>query len=101
MRSTSMLLCSVALLASGVALAKDAQLAAVIAGKHRSPDFVARDAVRHPQQELEFFGIKPNMTVIEVSPGGGYWTEILAPYLKDKGMLYTTVPPQTAGERAV
>ena len=40
---------------------------------------------------LEFAGIKPTMTVVEVSPGGGYWTEILGPYLKDKGTYYTAL----------
>ena len=86
---------------SGTTFAKDNDLSAAIAGKHRTPEFVARDNARHPQQELEFFGIKPTMKVIEVTPGGGYWTEILAPYLKDKGMLYTTVPPRAGGERAI
>ncbi len=81
--------------------AKDAALAKAIGGSHRTPELVARDGVRHPQEELEFFGIKPKMTVVEISPGGGYWTEILAPYLKDKGTYYTTVGPRSLGERAV
>jgi predicted methyltransferase len=81
--------------------AKDAALAKAIAGAHRTPELVARDTARHPQEELEFFGIKPTMTVIEISPGGGYWTEILAPYLKDKGTYYTTVSPRSLGDRAV
>jgi predicted methyltransferase len=83
------------------AFTKDVALANAIAGSHRTPELVARDGARHPQQELEFFGIKPNMTVVEISPGGGYWTEILAPYLQDKGTFYTTVGPRAAGERAV
>jgi predicted methyltransferase len=83
------------------ASAKDAALAKAIEGSHRTPAFVERDKVRHPQQVLEFFGIKPNMTVLEINPGGGYWTEILAPYLKDKGTYYTTVSPKAMGERAV
>src|SRR5688572_7071036 len=82
-------------------LAKDAALAKAISGSHRTPAMQARDAVRKPQEELEFFGIKPNMTVVEINPGGGYWTEILAPYLKDKGTYYTTVAPKAMGERAV
>src|SRR4051812_34836752 len=79
-------LASASLAFASMAIAKDDALAKAIAGSHRSPDFVQRDKARHPQQELEFFGIKPNMTVVEINPGGGYWTEILAPYLKDKGM---------------
>jgi len=59
-----------------------------IAGKHRSAEHKARDKYRHPQQTLEFFDVKENMTVVEISPGEGWYTEILAPYLKDKGKLY-------------
>jgi predicted methyltransferase len=73
------------------ALAKDAALAKAVASEHRSPNLVERDKYRHPQEVLEFAGIKPSMTVVEVSPGGGYWTEILGPYLKDKGTYYTAV----------
>ncbi len=61
------------------------KLATVIAGKHRTESYAARDDYRHPLETLKFFGLKENMTVIEISPGGGWYTEILAPYLKDKG----------------
>ena len=57
-----------------IASAKDEALAKAIAGSHRTPAMVERDKYRHPQAELEFFGIKPDMTVVEISPGGGYWT---------------------------
>jgi predicted methyltransferase len=59
-----------------------------IAGKQRSAEHKARDQYRHPQQTLEFFDVKDNMTVVEIWPGEGWYTEILAPYLKDKGKLY-------------
>ncbi len=60
-----------------------------VAGKHRSAEHKARDKYRHPLQTLEFFDVKSNMTVVEVWPGkDGWYTEILAPYLKDKGKLY-------------
>src|SRR5882757_7365579 len=75
------------------AAAADVGLQAAVANPERTPGFVKRDAVRHPQQELEFFGLRPDMTVVEVSPGGGYWTEILAPYLKAAGTYYVAVPP--------
>jgi predicted methyltransferase len=81
-------------------LAKDAELAKAIAGSHRTPDLVKRDAARKPQQELEFFGIKPDQTVVEISPGGGYWTEILAPYLHDKGTYYIAISPASASAQA-
>lgn len=59
-----------------------------IAGKQRSVEHKQRDKYRHPQQTLEFFEVKDNMTVVEVWPGEGWYTEILAPYLKDHGKLY-------------
>ncbi|MBK7043067.1 MAG: class I SAM-dependent methyltransferase [Rhodanobacteraceae bacterium] len=59
---------------------------AILAGSHRSDANKARDQYRHPKETLAFFGIQPNMTVIEITPGGGAWyTEILAPYLHDAG----------------
>jgi predicted methyltransferase len=71
---------------TGTAHADDA-LKAAIASKDRAPANVARDSARHPYETLTFFGIKPNMTVVELSPGGGWYTEILAPYLREKGKL--------------
>jgi predicted methyltransferase len=79
-----------------VAMAKDAELAKAIASPQRSPELVQRDKARKPQEELEFFGIKPTMTVVEIAPGGGYWTEILAPYLQAKGTYYTAMSPRAA-----
>jgi predicted methyltransferase len=73
-----------------------AALKAAIAGPQRMPAFKARDAARHPLQELTFFGLRPNMTVVEIWPGGGYWTEILAPYLKDRGTYYVAPPDRAA-----
>lgn len=65
----------------------DAQLRAAIAGAHRSSAYAARDHWRHPYETLTFFGIKPTMTVVELTPGGGWYTDILAPYLRDNGKL--------------
>jgi len=70
----------------GTAYAHDA-LKEAIASKDRTPANVTRDSARHPYETLSFFGIKPNMTVAELSPGGGWYTEILAPYLRDGGKL--------------
>jgi predicted methyltransferase len=67
-----------------------AKLDAVIAGGHRSEIAVARDKYRHPKETLAFFGVAPDMTVLEVIPGGGWFTEILAPYLRDSGKLFVT-----------
>src|SRR5690554_2081670 len=63
----------------------DEALRAAIASDHRTPAYVQRDAARHPYETLSFFGIQPTMTVVELSPGGGWYTEILAPYLRDHG----------------
>jgi len=75
------------------ACASDAALHAALAGPQRTAAHVKRDAVRHPQEELEFFGLRPDMSVVEISPGGGYWTEILAPYLKAAGTYTVAVAP--------
>jgi predicted methyltransferase len=71
---------------AGTAHADDA-LKAAIASKDRTPAYAMRDSARHPYETLTFFGIKPTMTVVELIPGGGWYTEILAPYLHDKGKL--------------
>ncbi len=63
----------------------DPALAAVIAGPQRSEANRARDVYRHPAATLTFFGLKPTMTVVEITPAGGWYTEILAPYLRDRG----------------
>lgn len=65
----------------------DAALKAAIAGSARTPANVVRDGARHPYETLSFFGIKPTMTVVELSPGAGWYTEILAPYLRGQGKL--------------
>lgn len=68
-------------------------------GSWRSAANKARDQYRHPLQTLEFFGIKPDMTVVELAPGGGWYTEILAPFLYAHGHLVETLPPsKTAGQ---
>jgi len=63
-------------------------LKTAIDGPQRSAENKARDKYRHPLETLTFFGIKPDMTVVEISPGQGWYTEILAPFLKDHGKLY-------------
>jgi len=69
----------------------DPALAAAIASPARTAAFVARDPARHPAEELTFMGIKPSMTVVELWPGGGYWTEILGAYLAPKGHYYLAI----------
>jgi predicted methyltransferase len=76
----------------------DDALKTAIADSHRSAANSARDGARHPYETLTFFGIKPNMTVVELAPGGGWYTEILAPYLRAKGQLIGTAPVPQADE---
>lgn len=63
---------------------------AAMAAPHRSPENKARDKYRHPSQTLAFFGLQDNFTVLEMFPGGGWYTEILAPTLRDNGKLLVT-----------
>lgn len=63
-------------------------LTTIAEGDHRSDENKARNVWRNPAETLAFFGIRPDMTVVELSPGGGWYTEILAPFLKDQGTLY-------------
>ena len=65
----------------------DDRLRAVIDDPERPEAQVERDQFRNPYETLTFFGIEPDMTVVELSPGGGWYTEILGPYLKDEGTL--------------
>lgn len=69
--------------------AEPARLAAAVNSDQRTAEYKARDPARHPLETLTFFGIRDDMTVVEISPGGGGWyTEILAPFLRDTGKLY-------------
>ncbi|HEU4626884.1 MAG TPA: hypothetical protein VFS52_19135 [Steroidobacteraceae bacterium] len=70
---------------TGAALKK---LQAVVNDDHRTPAEKARDKYRHPVETLAFFGIQPNMTVVELWPFGGWYTAIIAPYVKGSGKFY-------------
>ena len=72
----------------------------VLAGEYRAPENRARDVYRHPKETLQFFGIQEDMTVVEVWPGAGWYTEILAPLLRDKGHLYAAMLDASSGEYA-
>jgi predicted methyltransferase len=62
-------------------------LKAAISGEQRTPANVVRDAARNPYETLSFFNVAAKSTVVELSPGGGWYTEILAPYLRKDGKL--------------
>lgn len=73
--------------------APEGAIAAAVAAPTRTPANVARDAARHPTETLAFFGVKPGDTVVELWPGGGWYTEILAPLTQSGGgTLYAAAP---------
>jgi predicted methyltransferase len=80
--------------------AADLTLNSAVDNPARSAKFVARDKVRHPLDELAFFGVTPESTVVEIWPGGGYWTEILAPLLHDNGAYYVALQGKGGNEPA-
>jgi predicted methyltransferase len=79
--------------------ADSAKLKAIVNGDQRSAEHKARDKYRHPVETLAFFGIRPNMTVVELWPFGGWFTEIIAPYVKDKGTYYAAAMDPTSKDR--
>lgn len=73
-----------------------AKLESFVDGPQRSERNRARDPYRHPLETLAFLGVSDDMRVVEIWPGaGGYWLEILAPYLKDRGAYYAAGPEKT------
>ena len=87
------------------AQAQDQVSSRLLNAPHRRPANVARDAFRHPIEVLAFFNVKDNSTVVEILPGsGGYYMEILAPFLREKGRYIAadrddTAPPQYLADR--
>ena len=79
--------------------AESAALRSAIAAPTRTPANAARDPARHPAETLTFFGVKPTDTVVELWPGGGWYTEILAPYLASGGTLHVVPPAGRYDER--
>ncbi len=83
--------------AHAIAVAPD--IAKAVADPARKAENRARDKYRHPAQTLSFFGLKPDMTVVEIMPGGGWYSEILAPYLAASGHYVAAVPPGKATDQ--
>ena len=74
-----------------------AAIDAAIIGDHRSDRNKARNQYRRPKETLAFFGLRSDMTVVEFSPGGGWYTEVLAPTLRDSGTFYAAHYGMNAG----
>lgn len=73
---------------AGLSAVQQSALEAAIAAPSRTPANVVRDRYRHPFETLSFFGVRPSDTVVEIWPSGGWYTEILAPYLAQGGGRY-------------
>jgi predicted methyltransferase len=82
---TPLLLAALVIAAPLSAKASTDALHGAVASPKRAPAFVERDRYRHPEATLRFFGIKPTMTVVEIWPSAGYYADILAPMLRDRG----------------
>ena len=88
------------LLFSAMGAQADLNWEAALSGEQRSEANRARDAYRHPQETLSFFGIAPGMTVMELSPGGGWYTEVLAPLMNGNGALIAAHSSPNGGSYA-
>ena len=85
----------------GHAQSPDPALQALVTGPQRTEKNRVRDPYRHPGEVLAFFGVKPDSTVLEILPGsGGFWMEILAPYLHDRGRYIAAIAPDASSEEA-
>jgi predicted methyltransferase len=99
-RLALMIACALPVSACGAAQSQSvpaetgAALRAAIAADTRTPANVARDRYRHPYETLSFFGVQPDDTVVEIWPGGGWYTEILAPYLRSGGGTLLWAPAE-------
>ncbi len=83
------------------AAAAPQQLNRILAGDQRSEANRARDVYRHPMETLEFFGARPGITIVEIDPGEGWYTEILAPLVHGNGKLYAAhYDPDSASKYA-
>jgi len=99
--SAGMLACLGAVASGSAASGTDAatlqRIDTALAGEQRSSENRARDVYRHPRQTLQFFGLRSDMSIIEITPGGGWYAEILAPVVKDHGHYAAAMaPPKSA-----
>jgi predicted methyltransferase len=86
---------------AGLSATQENALKAAIAAPSRTPANVARDRYRHPLETLSFFGVRPTVNVVEIWPFGGWYTEILAPYLAAGGGHYEAASIGANGNSAI
>jgi len=97
--SLTLLLLAVSGAAYGADLSVNAKVERAMFGEHRSEEYRARNQYRHPVGTLEFFGLRDNMNVLEIWPGGGWYTEVLAPVLHETGQFtIATWDPAVEGQ---
>jgi len=94
------------LLVSGFAQAEDSsavetKLKAAMAADVRSEAEVERDRNRMPVQTMEFFGLRDDMTIVELLPGGGWYTKLLAPVMAENGQMYVAIGTGRVKERVL
>lgn len=94
-RTTAIVLAVTVLFSAGAAADLKASLEAAMASDIRTQEERDRDAQRKPIETLQFFGLKQDMRVLELLPGGGWYTKLLAPALADKGKLYVAIGTQS------
>lgn len=85
---------------AAVASSSASSIDAALAGGWRSPANRARDVYRHPKATLQFFGVQPNQTVVEINPSAGWYSEVLAPLLRDHGHYIAAEPVPASGDEA-
>jgi len=95
-----LMLASLPVPSAAPAAAVHGAIEAAVADPARSPQNVARDRYRHPVQTLRFFDVRPDQTIVEYNPGGGWYAEILAPMLKAKGHYVALVPDRPEAREA-
>jgi predicted methyltransferase len=81
-----------------VAMNAPTSIEEAVASEYRSLEMKTRDQYRHPVETLKFFGVEPTMTVLEISPSGGWYTQILAPYLNTRGQYVAVQVPSSMSE---
>lgn len=100
-RIAMLLLATAGLAACAPQAARPGPIAAAVAAPSRTPANLARDQYRHPEATLAFFGVKPSDTVVEIWPGSGWYTEILAPLTRESGAYHAAVSPWPDGTKSV
>lgn len=98
--ASCLLLCSVSMPSFAAGPAANVAISAAIADPGRSADNRARDRYRHPAETLAFFDVRAGQTVVEYSPGNGWYTEILAPMLKPSGHYIPLIPDSPKAREA-